>query len=1358
MDKSLLKTIRSSFLTSLIAITGIICLAGCNAELVDEPNIIRNTTGGSTTTLSIPQNVKASQGDFRSVTISWKGCNAASFYRIYSADTTYDSFIQCGESKGNAEEVKITQPSGTTKYYRVKAVRYDGTESEFSNWTLGTTLAKPVITSLSTDSSNNSCTITWWLENCNSKTYLSNVKYLIQGKKGTETSPSIKQVVDGSSGLDIYVIPGLEGRSDYIFTVSAYTEINGVATKYEVSSEASVATAHRLIPMPPADFEATTGTSKDEIVLSWKLPSTTDVEKEDGTYTATDNFFALYRKPAVSEDSAFEIIKVFASNTAVKEISGQTYTPVSFGTYTVGETVSYTDEDISEYGYKYDYKIKAFVDTTKGKTSTVSESRTTGWLISKPSLSTSATYVKNEDETKFESATVSFAPVFDTLGKDDLYSYVLVETRKDLERDSTISEGWPRIVGQSNSFTTACKDIVFTDMTQDGYYHYCLYIIPRVTNDSDYANYETTKIIEAAASGKTTITDDTSAVPNLESVSIEDGYKDCFKLSWIYDKDCTYILSWTSENGTTESGTYTLTSKDTKNAVNGESFTFEHKGGSNPSDDPAVISGEKRLYTVTADKGITKSITAENYALTLGTAKPVMADNSYKSITVRWPAVQMATEYSLSCKFKENGNDCTATIPDATEKTIDGIDYIEYTLNDIQGYSDANISGKEIVLNVKATNVKSSTDNNIDVCIIGPALTKPNIGAADSDKIIFQWKKAIGATGYLVHRQIALFDSATYGAQNSTDEGESQSPYKDSSNAISYYISADLETIEAGGEARNSDCVEVTYNEATSTYTLVDKYHESNAENPGAYEFSQAAISWGVPFTYSVVPLKNGLNDMKVNTSTEKHEIAIKEDGGKSYTNLTYCEGSTYGYGHNVMTSKCENDQSLTISWRKPAKITFAPHLYYRPAGSTENKWYQVNANLNMYEEKYVLNFAKDFPNADIYKAYEFAVDYFNNVDEHEIPESFIADRNNGGLSSLEITGEGKRYSYSDNKSVEKKNKGYLLTIQPITAKFNGTSTERLYEEEVKWHKWNYAERAIGPDSYVLYMKNKNLINADYKDNYNNVGWVKILSLGADSNPSNFDEEQTKALSNDISLSTQGTALYVTAVSLTNGSAKSTDGMMKVLRDARHYYELVAIRDEFKTVSGGDESVFAFRQITEEELIKATMLAMTEGMEKIGKFDFENENHNDNSNNGTVKGFHNANAQIGKEYHITFTDYCANFKTPEGSNSSILKVNTVLVGYRNSSLSGSYPVSFNSCTIEVEPFSFFNKSDEDKLTSYKATITFELKSKSNVTFSIKSYTTTINSDELRRSWIPWQFYNDDNWYYHNSKYGWWPTK
>lgn len=1346
---------------------------GCNANIIDEPSITKLTTGGSTTVLAIPKDVSATQGNYESVTVSWVGCNAASRYFVYSAESPFDTFVQCGETKGTETFLSITEPAGSSKFYKVSAVKFDGSQSSLSSWAKGTTIAKPVITSISKNDDNNSATITWWMENCNSSTYISKIHYLIQGKKGTSSAATISIDISGADAIDTYTIENLEGKTDYSWTVSAYTVTkdgdNNIISKAEVSNEVSITTAHRLIPLAPKDFTATTGLSDKGITLSWLFPDKTDVQNDDGTYTEHPNFFVIYRKYAGSPDSTYEVIKVFTADGGKRTVNNIEYSSVSFESYEEGQLFEYMEDDKKNPGTKYEYKIKAFVDHESSKTSSVSESTSVGYLISTPSISTSSEYeIDPENQEIFKSATVKFSTDFNSMMKDNLYSFVLVEKKNDIENDLPVGGEWPKIIGKSNSISTACEPKTFTDMQEEkGYYRYELFIIPRVTSNDDYENYETTKITSAPANGKITITDDTNSIPDLESIEIADGFKDCYKLTWKFDKECTYILSWLDGEG--NKGQYTLTEQDTKDALDKTNFTFVHKGGSNAVSDPVITSGDRRLYTVTANKGITKSVSAENYSMTLGTAKPEMSDNDYKSITVRWPVVQKADSYKLSAKLKKkesdiSGTECTFT---STESTIniDGTDYIEYKLDNISDYDDSEKSGLPIEINVCAINSETSdsTNGNLNSYLIGPALTEPSINNIYIDRIEFNWKKATGANGYLIHRAIKLYSDET-------------NDYKDSTSFITYYVSADCQTIEAENEERSSDCVEVKFNAETQTYTLVDKYHESNSENPGAYEFSQAAIAWGVPFSYRVVPLKNNLSDME--TITLDHSIRIK--GDKEYKNLTSVDGSTYGFGLNVMASKCESDADIFLKWKKPFKTKFAPHLYRRKAGSNENSWNIVQkANIGTDDDQFTIKFNEYFDEEESTLAFEYAIAYYSTQSTgYKLPPSLVNNSSNGGLASIELTDENKRYSYKDPSKAEKRNKGYLLRVNNFSAYYGGTATSNLFTEKISWSNWDYDERGIGPEKYTIYIKNRNLLNSDSKDLLGESGWVEIITLNSDADfTENLAAEKIRALNNDIILKEDPYQLSLTSKSLEEG-ATNTDGLLKVLRDPRHYYQIIATIGEINGATGHDGNVYAYRQITNEELVKACMLAFTYGFyindggnpnyKSMGQFKYGDTGSFSTSyidENGAI-GVGNATFEEGKyvlsgKYNAgySYMNYAPVQLCPDGSSQSFLCLTkTDSNRFRMRGTSDYFLFQFqNEHTIKVKAW------NQKEMPDYSAEIKFKAPNNNSLTISItrNGSTSTIvdtSDNATRKTWFPMQIHGDKSYEITSTSYGWWPTK
>ena len=116
-----------------------------------------------------------------------------------------------------------------------------------------------------------------------------------------------------------------------------------------------------------------------------------------------------------------------------------------------------------------------------------------------------------------------------------------------------------------------------------------------------------------------------------------------------------------------------------------------------------------------------------------------------------------------------------------------------------------------------------------------------------------------------------------------------------------------------------------------------------------------------------------------------------------------------------------------------------------------------------------------------------------------------------------------------------------------ITAK-TGTG----YSEEVYWEAYDYSKRAQGPESYEIFMGNDNK-----KD-----GWVKICTLKAGNNSQNatLNAETVNKEIYDIDLDFTGLSFTVQPSGIASGNASNTNGLLKVLRDAKHYYKIEAVR------------------------------------------------------------------------------------------------------------------------------------------------------------------------------------------------------
>ena len=108
--------------------------------------------------------------------------------------------------------------------------------------------------------------------------------------------------------------------------------------------------------------------------------------------------------------------------------------------------------------------------------------------------------------------------------------------------------------------------------------------------------------------------------------------------------------------------------------------------------------------------------------------------------------------------------------------------------------------------------------------------------------------------------------------------------------------------------------------------------------------------------------------------------------------------------------------------------------------------------------------------------------------------------------------------------------------------------------------------------------------------------WVKICTLKAGNNSQNatLNAETVDKGKYDIDLDFTGLSFTVKPSGIASGN---TDGLLKVLRDAKHYYKIEAARKvggttDIRASYGDDKSVYAYRQITDEELVKSVSLIM----------------------------------------------------------------------------------------------------------------------------------------------------------------------
>ena len=667
---------------------------------------------------------------------------------------------------------------------------------------------------------------------------------------------------------------------------------------------------------------------------------------------------------------------------------------------------------------------------------------------------------------------------------------------------------------------------------------------------------------------------------------------------------------------------------------------------------------------------------------TLGTPEPSFTSYDYNTITVTWPKVQKADgQYVVSAKY-ENQNQELVKESNISITTQEGDDNtIKCIITNPDGYNDAEKSGKKIKLTVTAKNgSKGQTSNQpIDVCTLGPALSDLQVVKPVQDEVItIKWNKIQGAAGYKIVRNF-------------------YNDVKDPSQYIEDYYYFDGNSVTANGESVAKKRVEVRDN-GDGTIQLTDKYCEPESEN--TYETNQSRIAWGLPYEYIVLPVKENGSPSSV----------------PSYSNINKLQkvGVTKGFGLYVSAEKSESTSKQVVTWTKPNENADGPVLYYRVAGSDENRWTKLSEEFG--------NGLGFNPNKKT-EAYEYLIAYNRGGSElTKVPLSLLNDSEKGGLETAEIN-----YSYTG--EAEKANKGYLLAVDFSIRAGNE------YSEVVEWEPWDYSKRAIGPDGgAVLSIKNYNI----------GTDWTQFATL--DENLNCLDQNLGANLTNTVV-----NKRTITQVSLkpqkmmdTTKANSITKGQLMVLRDARHYYALTFTRNGNTYELGKDDSIYGYREINNYEYIKMVMALFSNPMEYIGELDDKNDSLPD----GSVAYIHRGS--LSHDFDFTYTDYAPEFNLPSGvSAKSQISINCSGVASRNLAGIAGYTKTISSTTIKT-------KRLDEKIQMpdcYEGSITFELKYESGTNKAVINGITY--QDDSRKVFVPFRMYNHNTNYYQDASYGWW---
>lgn len=1362
---------------SVLIFFGAISFSACQNELLDSPSF-QNRGSYSTGRVAAPTNLTATQGGFRSITIKWTAAKSAVFYNIYHSDTATGNFTFLEQTPDATCSYTTSADPDVKKYYKIQSVDTNGEVSEqYSQICFGTTLATPIITSIKQNAKGDAITVRWYKGvNCTTDTYLNdslNYTIVLYNADGTqvlrEETISAMDVKEASDTK--YTFTNLTPNTKYKIQIKAYTKSAQDSKSTESSDKEDQSTAHSLIPAAPENFSVSKGTSKDSVTLSWELPKYAEI-KSATAFETRPVYFKIYRKLESAPENAYEPIITYLgttvnadqpandstiyfekTKTGESEESIITVTPKdsiavdyskadetkaeeAFPSYIPGTIITYIDKNVKS-GKKYSYRIQSFIDDSKKKNITSDESicEDFGWLINSPTIQVSSkpNYYNNDNKQSIESFSVTLNFKFDDFGQK--YNYIITETCQEMENVET---------GEGESKTTEKKPVgdetkekysstsyadffpwkkeYKTEELKENHFKYYSYSVAITSEDgkTEYASID--------APGKIIIIDKKESVPNVDDFSVQDGYSNKFILSWTYDETCSYKVIYTNKdkNGKEESKIEkTFVADELKNekgesCVTGDKVKFSHQ----------AESGDTRtVYTLVGSNGFESSRILDGEYKTLGTPEPYF-EPSYKSIKVIWKPVQKAISYTITATYNEeeikaeniskietdeNGNFyCVITEPYG--ETINGEERISNTTN-------AEIAGNPIDFEIKATSSAEETpydsdtitNSNIKISTLGPAATKITQIQGAGKQILLKWNKIEGAKGYIIFRK--KYSKSLIGMPDKADV---------------YFYSAEDKSLSL---IQDDSIPSASCNETAGLFTFYDKYKEAQNYD-SQYETDQAQIAWGLPFGYTVIPvLKDSdftIDDDLVITGTEDSIAYTKESLDKIEQ-----KGATYGYGLALTASKATSQYTVELNWEPPYGVSSEPMIFRRAYNASAGSSWKLDAIGSSKDIKTI----KCVPEVN-YKAYDYIVCYK--------PERY---------EDLTIDPYYEKYLSESVETVnnERNNKGYIFSFAPITATYNGTregadykKDEFYYSERVSWNAYDYSERAVGPISCSIEMLNTN----------KTTGWIKLADIDINNglvtdtlDVSDNGITEKKYIKDLILDSSRDRMLILSPRGITNKTSSNTDGLLKVLRDAKHYYR---IRCNFIDKNGTivdlpDDSVYAYRQITDEELVKVTMLAFSDGTERIGNLNFENKDIYANGTfNGNLSAYHNGDKiKWGTEYKLSFLNYSPIYNTPSNKNSTIITINAEVTTNRKLPGSGSYPVSFNTTEIYVSP------ADEkiSTLSSYTKTVSFSLSSKSSATIKCGDLNKTLNEDE-RPYWLPMKL-DGDKCYNKEKEYGWW---
>ncbi len=1192
-----------------------------------------------------------SQGLKRKISLSWNSVEIAKYYEIYAAQNINDTFVKVGESL--KAEFDDSVSSGQTYYYKVRAVNSKGQFSEFSSIVKGTSLATPAITDIAiTDTS---ATVFWYMGNVSLDSYAKNLVYEIHAFKDSEEKVVTIEAWDKANQRVIgeYEFENLSGNSEYMFRVDAY--IKADTSQVESSPKVNQKTLALYKPVSP-EFTASQGESIKNVKLIITLPTQVQVQENKDTEYDSPICFRIQRKNSEKGKPDSE----WATVVPCLYFNGTQTAPADlkvYAAYKEGAIIEWVDTVTAsansiKQGSKYDYRIISCVDknfaslnhyglrTIESKESDANTA--TGWAAKEPKFK-----VKNiertidpDDSELISNVAVSFEASWDAMGKDSQYKFAV---KADFKRASDEAEGTSWLCDEhgKNLFTSA-NDINSLAANYDlttgaqyicGTYTYTLYIISSEYTNPDSAVDANNYLACVKDRNKVNVSEN-ATLPNAD-LHAEGGWEKKTKLSWFAESGVSYSLK--KEDVTAGAPEVTISNADILAGIGASEYTPNEQVNFY---DTNVVSGHEYSYTLVATKGTSGQTSMAETAKTLGTADPSVAQYYYNKIVVSWPAVMAAEQYDITLgKKKEFGDGATITLDEngqivsanladgAIASTTNESDTITLTIEKPYGFNDAKLSGTASDLKIASSSEvgKDTTTNKKPIWTIGPAKTAvagTDTTQINSKQIIVKWRSLEGAAGYAVYRTRHSISGST--AADGT-VGEFATEKTDV-----YFVSADASTINVnqGENVGGAAVVSKVPDSSGIEYTLKDNFSAAADDENDQWKINQSYIGLGTEYTYTVLPILAEADAEKLD-SLDECKLA-----GEPYANLAKVQAAGYtdGYGLNLEASKAEYTDRVVLTWDLPTKNETTkvneqtsiepPHkrnasIYYKASSATN--WTKITDLTDSNQNYYVFN---AIPGNVKLEPLEFAVTY-NGTFETKNETKDIDATYEKYLAKI----ENKRVVENEAKSI-----GYMFTLPAI----QGTKVENSdCSETALWKTYNTesdSDRAVGPESYTLGLKNLNY-SSDYKP------LVTYDKNGENGVATNYSWADATITLNDATGTTTRTVEVKPKFLNSDAGAGTHNGLLKVQRDYKHWYQISATRtskaDYYKFIEFDDNIIekpdstikahsedYACRKIKDQEFAKCIGLIICDAINQAGVNSVVNDDRYCNGVGNTADNHH----------------------------------------------------------------------------------------------------------------------------------------